>query len=79
MNTPRTQRLIGQTSRRLYLARFGFVFHRAGLIAAGVALLVVILCRLLSVFPSAIVIPWLWVLAIAALLATCPDRSPPDC
>jgi DNA repair exonuclease SbcCD ATPase subunit len=70
MNTPRTQRLIAQASRRLYLSRFGSVFHRAALIAAVVALLVLVLCRLLAVLPSSNVIPWLWVLAVGALIAT---------
>lgn len=70
MNTPRTERLISQASRRLYLTRFGSVFYRAGLVAAGVALLALILSRLLAVMPSAVVVPWLWVLAIVALIAT---------
>jgi DNA repair exonuclease SbcCD ATPase subunit len=70
MNTPRTQRLISQTGRRLYLARFGSVFHRAGLIAAAVALLAIILSRLFALLPSAIVVPWVWTLAVAALIAT---------
>jgi hypothetical protein len=69
MNIPRTQRLISQAGRRLYLTRFGSVFHRAGLIAAGVALVVLVLCRLLAVLPSAVVVPWLWVLAVGAVAA----------
>lgn len=70
MNTPRTQRLISQASRRLYLTRLGSVFYRAGLIAAGGALLILVLCRLLALLPSAVVLPWLWVLAVLALIAT---------
>ena len=70
MNTPRIQRLISQASRRLYLSRFGSVFHRAALIAAAVALVVLVLCRLLAVLPSSTFVPWLWILGVAALVAT---------
>lgn len=70
MNTPRTQRLISQASRRLYLSRFGSVFHRAALIAAAIAFVLLVLCRLFALLPSKTVIPWLWLLGIGALIAT---------
>lgn len=69
MHTPRIQRLLDQTVRRLYLARLGGTIYRTGLAAAGLALVLVLCARLLALLPSSLVIPWLWVLPVLALLA----------
>jgi hypothetical protein len=70
MNLPRTQRLLAQAGRRLYLTRFGATFHGAGLIAAGVALVLLVASRLLGLLPAALIVPWLWVLGALSLGVT---------
>jgi hypothetical protein len=69
MNTPRTQRLLAQTARRLYCARFGVALHRAFLCAAVVALLALLAARLLALLPAGPVLQALPGLAVLAVLA----------
>ena len=68
MNTPNTQRLLDRVRVRHFIALLGARFHRAWIVAAGVALALVVLARLLALIPDRGVFIGLCALAATPLL-----------